>query len=190
MVEAIKTINLATILGGIGLVVMSLWPGFAGGCWIFLALPLIALLGLAWLLVAMIGYVRHRNAPSLRQLAVAPILVCLTLALLVFYIPRRIAFLAHRGPFEKHVASVRANGYPTERPGWIGIYRVDMCVTDPRGGVYFRTGTGPDGIGPDTVSYGFVYRPNRKGSPFGASGYRVRRLGGEWYWFEASDDSY
>ena len=188
MAEAIKTINLATILGAIGLVILSLWPGFAGGCWIFLALPLIALLGLAWLLVAMIGYVRHRNAPSLRQLAVAPILVCLTLALLVFYIPRRIAFLAHRGQFEKHVASVRANGYPTERPGWVGIYHVDMCATDPRGGVYFRTGTGPDGIGPDTVSYGFVYRPNRTGSPFGASGYLVRRLSGEWYWFEASDD--
>ena len=190
MAEAIKTINVATVLGAIGLVVLSLWPGFAGGCWVFFALPLIALLGLAWLLVAMIGYVRRRNAPSLRQLAVAPILVCLTLALLVFYIPRRIAFFGHRGQFEKHLASVRANGYPTERLGWVGIYRVDMCVTDPRGGVYFRTATGPGGIGPDTVSYGFVYRPNRQGSPFGASGYLVRPLSGEWYWFEASDDSY
>jgi len=71
---------------------------------------------------------------------------------------------------------------------WLGIYHVDEWASDQRGGVYFRTGTGPDGIGPDTMSYGFVYRPNREGSPFGASHYMVRRLGGDWYWFRASND--
>jgi len=70
----------------------------------------------------------------------------------------------------------------------LGIYHVDEWASDQRGGVYFRTGTGPDGIGPDTMSYGFVYRPNREGSPFGASHYMVRRLGGDWYWFRASND--
>ena len=39
------------------------------------------------------------------------------------------------------------------------------------------------------MSYGFAYRPNRQGSPFGAARYGVWRLSGsDWYWFRASDD--
>src|SRR5581483_11494439 len=47
----IRAINAITIAGGIVLLVMSLWPGYAGGCLLLLALPLIAMLGLAWLIV-------------------------------------------------------------------------------------------------------------------------------------------
>ncbi|WP_139228486.1 hypothetical protein [Planctomicrobium piriforme] len=61
-------------------------------------------------------------------------------------------------------------------------------ATDPRGGVSFRTHTSPDGIGPDTMSYGFAYHPNGEGTPFGAAGYQVRRLQNGWYWFMTSND--
>lgn len=40
----------------------------------------------------------------------------------------------------------------------------------------------------ETTSWGFVHRPNQEGSPFGAAGYRLRRLGDGWYWFVADDD--
>jgi hypothetical protein len=77
-----------------------------------------------------------------------------------------------------------------QRQRRIGIYWVDKYVADPRGGVYFRTGTGVDGFGPDVMSYGFAYRPNADGSPFGGARYGRWRLFGDWYWFRASDDSY
>ena len=70
----------------------------------------------------------------------------------------------------------------------LGIYLVDEYAADPRGGVYFRVYSGTDGIGPDQMSYGFAYKPNRKGTPFGAARHRLFRLGNDWYWFRASDD--
>ena len=47
---------------------------------------------------------------------------------------------------------------------------------------------GLPGNGPDTLSYGFAYKPNRRGSPFGAARYRVYRVFGDWSWFQASND--
>ena len=70
----------------------------------------------------------------------------------------------------------------------LGIYSVDSCQIDPRGGVYFRTFQGADGIGPDTMSHGFVFKPNAAGTPFGRAGYRYSRLIGHWYTFAASND--
>jgi hypothetical protein len=115
--------------------------------------------------------------------------VVLTYGLLKFYVPRRIAFRAVRGGFEQYVPSAVVSGRrgaPLDRR--IGIYHVDQYAADPRGGVYFRTGSAADGLGPDTMSYGFAYRPNGEGTPFGRAAYLVRPLGGEWYWFQASDD--
>ena len=70
----------------------------------------------------------------------------------------------------------------------LGVYRVDQYAADPRGGVYFRTHAGADGLGPDAMSYGFAFRPNREGSPFGNAGYRLFRMTGDWYGFSASND--
>jgi hypothetical protein len=39
------------------------------------------------------------------------------------------------------------------------------------------------------MSYGFAFRPNLKGAPFGNAGYRTRHLFGDWYVFAVSDDS-
>jgi hypothetical protein len=121
---------------------------------------------------------------------IAPVLVCTTFAMLRYYVPRRVGFLAHERAFERLLPSAPSAGASTPTPlgRRVGIYSVDEWATDLRGGVYFRTGTGPDGLGPDTMSYGFAHQPNRQGSPFGAAHYAVRRLFGDWYWFRASND--
>lgn len=188
MLSAIKFVNVSTVLGSVGLLLLSIWPGFVIGCFIVLTLPLIALLGLLWFGVAALWFFGRRASVSPGQLMIAPVLVCLTLGLLTFYVPRRIAFLAFRGSFERHLAAAQVSDYGGAPLGWVGIYRVDEYAADARGGVYFRTTTTADEIGPVTLSYGFAYRPNREGTPFGASGYRIYRLYGDWYWFEASDD--
>lgn len=41
----------------------------------------------------------------------------------------------------------------------------------------------------DTLSFGFAYRPNLDGTPFGNAYYHTSHLFGEWYVFRVSDDS-
>jgi hypothetical protein len=192
MSPALRTINAITIAGSPTLLILSIWPGYAGGCWMLLVYPLIALLGLAWLHLSAQRFPRPwgRARPlPLRQIMIAPVVVCITYALLKFYVPRRIAFMACADKFDAYVANAPVseyNGQPLAR--WLGVYRVTQYAADARGGVYFQTGTGPDGIGPDVMSYGFAHRPNRQGTPFGAAHYRVWHLHGDWYWFRGSDD--
>lgn len=110
-----------------------------------------------------------------------------TYSALRFYIPRRIAFAACRSSFQ---SLIDGGGVLDSRnfDRRIGPYHIDECRTDDRGGVYFRVYSGLHGIGPDVMSYGFCYNPNRDGSPFGAAHYRTFRLSEGWYWFRASDD--
>jgi hypothetical protein len=104
-------------------------------------------------------------------------------------IPRKLAFILSRPAFQRYAATAPVYEYDGEAAGRLfGVYYVDLYAADPRGGVYFRTHAGPDGIGPDTMSYGFVYRPNPKGTPFGNSGYRYSHVVGDWYCFSASND--
>jgi len=70
----------------------------------------------------------------------------------------------------------------------LGVYDVDRYAADPRGGVYFRTHFGVDGIQPDITSSGFAYRPNPEGTPFGSAGYHYSQIDGDWYVFSASTD--
>ena len=124
-----------------------------------------------------------------RWLILAPVIVAMSLILIWYDIPRRIAFVLSRPAFERRVATAPNSVHEGEPPGRrLGLYFVDRYVADPRGGVYFRTHAGPDGIGPDTMSYGFAFRPNREGSPFGRAGYHLSRMVGDWYGFSASND--
>jgi hypothetical protein len=187
----IRVINAIAITGGVVLLCMSLWPGYAGGCILFLALPLVALLGVAWLLAVARAASRRSKPIPFRQVMLSPLVVCVAYGLLHFYVPRRVAFRIVQHQFDTLVPSATASYHGgTKLDQRLGIYRVDEYAAHPRGGVYFRTGTAPDGIGPDTISYGFAYRPNRERSPFGAKYYLVRSLGRDWYWFQASDRSY
>jgi tetratricopeptide (TPR) repeat protein len=51
-----------------------------------------------------------------------------------------------------------------------------------------QTHAGADGIGPDTMTHGFDFRPNPKWTPFGSAGYRYTKVAGDWYVFSASND--
>jgi hypothetical protein len=112
-----------------------------------------------------------------------------TLALLWLNVPQRVVFASCCSELE-----TLANKVLTERSFeqhgdlQAGPYRVDAYAGDERGGVFFRTRAGPDGIGPDTTSYGFAFRPNTEGTPFGNAHYQRRHLFGDWYAFAASDD--
>ena len=64
---------------------------------------------------------------------------------------------------------------------------MDRFVADPRGGLYFRTRSGPDGFYTYRMAYGFCYRPNREGSPFGDGKYAFAHVVGDWYAFQASE---
>ena len=125
--------------------------------------------------------------PRRRPLLISASVMILSLILIVFGIPRRAAFLVSRPAFEPYVATAPASdAKPLGR--WLGVYYVDRYGADVRGGVYFRTHAGPDGIGPDTMSYGFAYQPNPKGTPFGNSHYGLTHLVGDWCVFSASND--
>lgn len=189
MAKALRIVNSITIAGGAVLLLLSLWPGFGVGSWLVLAYPLIFALGLTWLVVVVLG--TRKNLQSLlaaRAALVAPIVVCLTYAMLRYYVPRRIAFAACRGQFERHLQAAPLSGANARLNRRLGIYRVDEFAADPRGGIYFRTGQAGDGLGPDTLRYGFAKKPNRDGTPFGSARYRACRMFGDWYWFQASND--
>jgi hypothetical protein len=128
-----------------------------------------------------------RDLPLARFTGSAAILCC-SLLLVFFYVPRRIAFLASRSSFEALVdeAPLREVG-GTALNRRLGVYRVEDYAMDPRGGVYFRVYRGAEILDADHVSYGFAYNPNRKGSPFGDDEYLVRRITDRWFWFRAAD---
>jgi hypothetical protein len=123
-----------------------------------------------------------------RGIILAPTIISLSLVFTWFGIPRRVAFHLSRPAFERHLVTA-PDRYEGESLGRrLGVYYVDRYAADPRGGVFFRTHAGPDGIGPDTMSYGFVLRPNREGTPFGKAGFELSHVFGDWYCFSASND--
>jgi hypothetical protein len=100
--------------------------------------------------------------------------------------PRRVVFRNYRPQFEALLANAppAGNRATVNLNANLNIYWVDQWGTDARGGTYFRTLTA---AGPDSRSFGFAYRPNAEGSPFGDSGYELQHLTGDWYSFAASD---
>lgn len=180
-----------------GALVVSIYPGALNDL-VFIALLLFFLLGLiggAIGLGVLITLAAKGKLPALRipwwHAAVSVVILFCTYAALRYYLPRRIAFAVSRSSFERLIAQApQSESLVSTSTSWCGLYRVDEYAADPRGGVYFRVYTGADGIGLDQMSYGFVYQPNAEGTPFGASRYRVFRLGNDWFWFRASDDWY
>jgi hypothetical protein len=127
--------------------------------------------------------------PNRRWFKVAIATLILSVVLMMNGIPRRVAFALSRPAFQQHAAKAPVSEYNGEGLGRrLGVYYVDRYAADPRGGVYFRTHSGADGIGPDTMSYGFACRPNREGTPFGNAAYRYAHVVGDWYEFSASND--
>jgi hypothetical protein len=123
-----------------------------------------------------------------RRLAAAALVLALNCGLLWSDGPRRLAFLHARPAFEALIAAAPpalSDGGHFERR--MGVYHVDRFAADPRGGVYFRTRSGPDGFYASRMTYGFCHRPNRAGSPFGNEKYALSHVVGDWYAFQASE---
>jgi hypothetical protein len=186
---------LLTVLACLAALMISVYPGvlndllFIAVLLAAIAVPVIGIVAVIVLIVlACQGRLKHMRLPWKLAGILFAILLC-TYMLLKFYIPRRIAFAASRASFEQLLVQAPVSQYPAMPLNrWLGVYRVDAYAADSRGGVYFRVYSGNDGLGPDRMSYGFAYKPNMQGTPFGAAEYRVFSLGNGWYWFRASDD--
>lgn len=175
---------------------MSAYPGLiASTIFSFLGfITILPILGIWALVVALAALADILNRRSLRSAygLQAAVLSCFCFGLVVKRIPLKAGFALSRPAFEELLQTAEVPKEDGQRSQelsrWIGIYRVDRWGKDKRGGVYFRTGTGMDMI--DQMSYGFVFQPNPKGSPFGAASYSHSRLSGDWRTFSVSDDYY
>ena len=189
---------LVSLLGAFVLLTLGVWPGLVGdvlfvvALFAFLWVPLVALVIASVLLWRLrrgsrtpSGATVQRRVPRWQLWATATVALA-TCAALWLELPLRAAFWASREAFDEALGALPDDG--AEWHQRLGVYRVWDVRSDPRGGTYFRVRTGSDGIGPDVVSHGFVRGPNLDGSPYGAGGYRISRLAGDWYRFRASDD--
>ena len=185
-----------TLLGGVGLLGLAVWPGGIED--VVFGLPTLCLflpLLLCWFLL-LIGLALRDIVgmfdPVVRRrwgLWSAAVMFA-TLGLLWFRVPQRVAFVFCHSELRRLADSAPTTEFGDEELGRrVGPYWVDRYEADLRGGVFFRTHVGPDGIGPDRMSYGFAYRPNGQGTPFGNARYRSHHLFGDWYGFAVSDDS-
>lgn len=191
--SSLRVGSVLTAIGALALLVGAAWPGalrvfLLGFPQLFLVVPLLA----CWImgLVLLGGVALVAGPPDLRRTSVLALATMALAALLVrLDVPQRVALALHRDALAElleEAANDAWSGPPLDRR--VGLYRVERVVRDARGGVYLRTLTGPGGIGPVTLSYGFAHRPNAEGSPFGNAQYELRPLGGEWFAFSASDD--
>ncbi|MBL8822583.1 MAG: hypothetical protein JNJ77_08355 [Planctomycetia bacterium] len=185
------------VIASVTAIILSIYPGVLTDAIMyamipaFLTAPFIAVIVLGTLIAwAWQGKFRTIRI-GWKRVAVLLVIIFSTYILLKYYIPRRTAFALSRSSFEQLFPEAKISKYQgTKLNQRLGIYHVDEYAADARGGVYFRVHWGPDGIGPDTMSYGFVYKPNQKGTPFGAARYGLYGLGNDWYWFHASNDWY
>ena len=185
-----------TITGGVGLLGLAVWPGLLENVvFSLLICAWLPLLGVWFLLLVGLGlrdFVSKLVAPGNRCWwgAASAMFMFGTIGLLRFHVPQRITFAFCYSDLRELVDKAPTVETGQEIGRQVGPYWVDRYAAHPRGGVYFRTATGPDGIGPDTTSYGFAFRPNDIGTPFGWAHYQVVHLFSDWYVFSASDDYY
>lgn len=177
------------------LLVISIYPGaldkllFWGVLAAIVSIPTIGLVGVIFLIVFMRRGVLKRLKLPWRTIVAMTTIVFISTLLLTFYVPRRLAFMASRSAFESFLPQAsQLHNQPIALNRKLVFYHVDTYARDARGGVYFRVYSTGAGLGPDLMSYGFVYQPNLKGSPFGAAGYQLFPLSQDWYWFQASND--
>ncbi len=116
------------------------------------------------------------------------VLVC-TVLWISLNLPQKIAFSLSRPAFDAFIAdSANVNqvcGRSVKQQ--FGLYQVEECDRDFYGGIYFKTGS--HGFLFNSHDYGFVYRPNSKGSQrFGQETYEYHPVSGEWYWFKAGNE--
>ncbi len=192
------------------LLYMSIYPGFLIGALLLgiVLVPAIVCAGAGLGVLYGVGYLvwswlpyRARKRARVVEIALSPaprprpawrwiarVMIAASIAMMLSGWAPRLGFSASRSAFDRYLSARTPIGPEAGAPPrFVGLYRVDACLSDPRGGVYFRCFSHPDGIDADTVSYGFAHCPNPQGSPFGDAGYMPRPLGGDWFVFSASD---
>ena len=113
--------------------------------------------------------------------------ICLALSCtaVILRLPRRLALAHSRAGF---YAAASSSEDRQTMPQHLGLYTVQQQAKDSRGGVYFVLDSDPSvGLWSEgyTVSRGYAYQPNVKGSPFGDEAYSIWHLFGDWYEFQA-----
>ncbi|MCC5636564.1 hypothetical protein LC593_11955 [Nostoc sp. CHAB 5844] len=194
-----------TIVICVAALAISIYPGvlseiiFVSFVLFFIGLPIVAAIGI-FLLIALIVLAQRGKLDQLqlnrkfknfriswRRVAMMVAIVVLSGILLKFQIPRRLAFRVSKPAFEQMLVQAPVSSVGDMKLNrQLGLYYVDEYAADPRGGVYFRVYSSRWIF--QITSYGFVYKPNSKGSPFGSTNYQTFRIFGNWYWFEDSTD--
>lgn len=173
--------------------VLSVYPGILNDWMTLLPISLLWLGGLGWLAIALLRFwIRRHESGSRREwqnFVVIGLLLVVSYGLLKFYVPRRMAFSISRPAFEQWLAQNPDRFTEgVELNTKLGLYAVEFVFSGDWQDSYFRTYHHGDGLGPDTVSYGFAFQPNPHQSPLGQANYGVYPLGDRWYWFRASND--
>lgn len=185
-----------TVCGAAVLLTLGARPGLIEGT------ALDNLFGFGWLVQSVLAFwfvlvlslatadlVQWRAAKYRRWGLWSAVLLLTTAAFLWMRVPQRATLAVYRTEFQSFVDGLPDDGFRRWRLSrQIGPYFVDYYGKDRAGGVYFRTHSRPDGIGPDEMEYGFAFRPSRDGEPFGRSRHRLYHLFGDWYVFEGSSD--
>ena len=198
MKDTSKLLLKICIAGSIWFLIRGFWPGFLNHLNFLILLasifivPIMVICGLSIIVLAIARIDKDNKKEilsSLKYLAIGTGVLALTIMLLFFHIPIRSTFFITKGSFSR---IVNFEDFSAESSGnqWVGIWFVDECKVDNNGGLYFRIGEDMDGIGPDTMSFGFAYKPNLKTSPFGGAGYELSKVSEDWYYFSVSDDHY
>ncbi|MBV6625350.1 MAG: hypothetical protein KI793_20880 [Rivularia sp. (in: Bacteria)] len=184
-----KILIFITITVCIAILSISIYPGALASLWFafvlisIICLPIFIVVGIfALIVLGRRGVFSKYNIPW-RLIKTTAGIVLLSCILLKLYIPRRLAFFASQSAFEQVIVSGKITANQQ-----FGLYKVDKYAVVFDGGKYFRVNTSGNGFSPDITSYGFVYQPNLKVSPFGNANYQVFNLYGNWYWFQASND--
>jgi hypothetical protein len=192
---ASKLVIFTTVIFCVAVLAISIYPGAIDSLLFpvmlvsIVCVPIFVVIGIMVLVVlGRRGKLRIIKVPPRLVVTIIGILL-VSYILLKFYIPRRLAFMASQSAFEQIRVQLPVSGtgkITLNRK--LGFYEVDEYAADSRGGIFFRVFSGGSGLGPDVTSYGFAYRPNSEGSPFGTADYQVFYLHENWYWFRVSDD--
>jgi hypothetical protein len=184
--------TLATLIASLAALAISIYPGVLNDLLSLVVVLVVLGSPILLLIFVVLLYLQYRRGTQSevpfpwKYSTIALLILSMTYVALHYYLPRRVAFAACRTTFQRLIDEGVVDSPEFNR--LIGPYYIDECRVDERGGTYFRVYSGGDGLGPDVMSYGFCYRPNDEGSPFGAAHYRTFRMGKDWYWFRVSDD--
>jgi hypothetical protein len=145
-------------------VVFFVYAALAGWALLFL--------GVAWLVLAVLGWFRYR---AYRASLIAPVLVLVTVALVVFSVPFWIGFQVSKGG----LADAAAQCDDSIENVRIGVYEVSRIADRQEGCLFYTRGGLIDSVGIAYLPGGAPYlgEPRRDGD----IGYG--HLEGDWYWF-------